>query len=147
MSQARDNLGRFVGGGKGKDFNKQVGGFASGTAAKLQNFRRGVTIAVFSAVIQDTPVDTGRARGNWRVSEGQPQLNPVDREDKSGEVPKGEILTLVSKSQGDKPVFLANNLPYAEPLENGHSKQAPAGMVRKNVARFQSLVNQKLAQA
>lgn len=130
-----------------KDFNKQVGGFTSGTSTKLQNFRRGVTIKLFNAVIQDTPVDEGRARANWRVSEGDPELKEIDRADKTGEVSKGEVLTLVTKSEGNKPVFLANNLPYAEPLENGHSGQAPQGMVRKNVARFQSLVNQALAQA
>lgn len=130
-----------------KDFNKQVGGFTSGTSTKLQNFRRGVTIKLFNAVIQDTPVDEGRARANWRVSEGDPELKEIDRADKTGEVSKGEVLTLVTKSEGNKPVFLANNLPYAEPLENGHSGQAPQGMVRKNVARFQTLVNQALAQA
>lgn len=141
----RDSKGRFI--GSGKEFNQQVGGFASGTSTKLQNFRRGVTIALFGAVIQDTPVDTGRARANWRVSEGDPELKEIDRADKTGEVAKGEILALVTKSEGDKPVFLANNLPYAEPLENGHSRQQPEGMVRKNVARFQSLVNAELAKA
>jgi hypothetical protein len=31
--------------------------------------------------------------------------------------------------------YMTNNLPYAIPIEYGHSKQSPAGMVRINVAR------------
>ena len=36
--------------------------------------------------------------------------------------------------------YLVNNLPYAVPLEYGHSSQAPAGMVRVTIAEFQQIV-------
>ena len=36
--------------------------------------------------------------------------------------------------------YIINNLPYAIPLEFGHSTQAPGGMVRVTVARFQRIV-------
>ena len=39
-------------------------------------------------------------------------------------------------------IYLTNNLPYAVPLEEGYSKQAPAGMVALTVQDFQSVVAQ-----
>lgn len=126
-------------------FSQQIRKFGEGTGNRLQQIRRGVIISLFNSAIRDTPVDTGRARANWRVSEGDPELKEIDRTDKTGEISKGEVFALVTKSEGDKPVFLANNLPYAEPLENGYSKQAPEGMMRKNVARFNQLVRVEVA--
>ena len=35
-----------------------------------------------------------------------------------------------AKAGQDTVWTIANNLPYVEALENGHSKQAPAGMVK-----------------
>lgn len=40
---------------------------------------------------------------------------------------------------------LTNNLPYAERLEYGWSNQAPQGMVRVNVARFNTLLEEEAA--
>ncbi|WP_256203847.1 MULTISPECIES: hypothetical protein [unclassified Pseudomonas] len=37
-----------------------------------------------------------------------------------------------------------NNLPYAIPLEYGHSTQAPAGMVRVTLANFQHIVDEAI---
>ncbi|MNJ81742.1 hypothetical protein D3C77_807050 [compost metagenome] len=40
--------------------------------------------------------------------------------------------------------FIVNNLPYAIPLEYGHSSQAPAGMVRVTLANFQRIVDEAI---
>ena len=37
--------------------------------------------------------------------------------------------------------YITNNLPYIMRLEFGYSKQAPAGMARITVDRFQTIVN------
>lgn len=37
--------------------------------------------------------------------------------------------------------YLANNVPYIMNLEEGTSKQAPEGMVRKNMDRVQRMVD------
>lgn len=106
---------------------------------------RGVEIALFSAVILDTPVDTGRARGNWQATTQTPATDMLERLDPGGSAAIGAMTGLVQSLRGGRLTWLANNLPYAERLEFGHSKQAPAGMVRKNVARFQQLVDQQVA--
>jgi hypothetical protein len=37
-----------------------------------------------------------------------------------------------------------NNLPYGIALEYGHSKQAPSGMIRVTLARFQQIVDEAI---
>ena len=74
------------------------------------------------------PVDTGRARANTIVSIGSPVYQVLDRYDKSG---GNTIMEGVTRLTGLEPytvVYLQNNLPYIEKLEDGHSKQAPIGM-------------------
>jgi hypothetical protein len=40
-------------------------------------------------------------------------------------------------------VWFVNNLPYAERIEYGYSKQAPEGMVRRHVAMWRRIVETK----
>jgi hypothetical protein len=128
-------------------FSTDVAKFAVNTLARHEKLRRGVVLKLFSAVVDDTPVDTGRLRANWRCSVEQPNLNPIDAEDKSGDLAKKEIEANLGDGTGkDVKVYLTNNLPYVWPIEfGGHSKQkSPQGMVRRNVLRFQRLVSERL---
>jgi len=104
--------------------------------------RKAITIKLFNSVIQDTPVKTGRARGNWQCSENAPLTHEIDRQDKSGSSAKNDVLDVVLASSPDGSVYLTNNLPYAQRLEFGHSGQAPQGMVRKNMARIQQILRE-----
>ncbi len=100
-----------------------------------------ITIELFSRVIEKSPVLTGRFRANWNCSIGSPNLSTSESTDHSG---SGSISkatsTVVSYTLNDQSVFLTNNLPYAERLENGWSKQAPNGMVRLSVMEIQNSV-------
>ena len=126
-------------------FSQQIAAFGPKAAARVDNVRRGVVMKLFSAVILDTPVDTGRARGNWQVSAEQPITTPTDREDQSGRAPIAEVEQAAKASTGDVPLFLSNNLPYIQKLEEGHSDKAPEGMVRRNVVRFGRLIKIQIA--
>ena len=101
---------------------------------------RGTTIALFNAVIMDTPVDTGRARGNWQTTVGQPATDQIEREGASASMAEAEAK--IPKGAGQE-TMLANNHPYIEELENGSSKKAPQGMMRRNVERFQKLIDEQ----
>lgn len=107
--------------------------------------RKAITIKLFNSVIQDTPVDTGRARGNWQCSQNTPAVNEIDRQDKNGSLAQNEVIDSVLSSQPDSTVYLTNNLPYAQRLEFGYSGQAPEGMVRKNMARIQQILREVLS--
>lgn len=78
-----------------------------------------------------TPVDTGWARANWVPSVGSP-VNTTNgsREAVSAAAQSaGEARLLVYRTnQGD--VWITNNVPYIQKLNEGHSKQSPAGWIQ-----------------
>ena len=117
--------------------------FAERTNKSLDDTCRGVAIKWFSSTVMSTPVDTGRLRGNWLVSQGSPITAELARFDKSGSIVQGEIVQSVG---GVGTVnYLVNNLPYAERIEYGWSNQAPSGMVRVNFARIKAIISEVAA--
>ena len=81
-------------------------------------------------VIMRSPVDTGAFRANNRLAIGSPDatadVNDVDR---SGAATLQKGLSNLSLLKTPfAVVYITNSLPYAEPLEHGHSQQAPAGI-------------------
>ncbi|HEO9337420.1 TPA: hypothetical protein QIG03_002250 [Enterobacter roggenkampii] len=80
----------------------------------------------------------GRFRGNWQVSFDAPTTDETGRVDKVGDLTKAAgNYTLSLFKVGMKAIYFCNNVPYAYPLEMGHSTQAPGGMVRVTAAEFQ----------
>lgn len=82
----------------------------------------------------------GRFRGNWQVTFNSPADGETGRIDKSGRmtVSMGNYV-LEHFKVGMNAIYFTNNVPYAYPLEMGHSKQAPNGMVAitaENVSQF-----------
>lgn len=125
------------------DFAAQIGKFNRNTKDRLQQIRRGVAIKLFSAVIMSTPVLSGRLRGNWRFAEGAPELKAEENVfDKEGLTTIQKAIQGIELSTGEVPIYLTNSLPYAARIEFdgwSHTK-APEGMVRINVARFNTLI-------
>lgn len=81
----------------------------------------------------------GRFRSNWQLTTGAPAAGEIDEIESAGETIAKIVAGAGDLSAGEV-AYLVNNLPYAIPLEYGHSTQAPAGMVRVTVAEFQRLV-------
>lgn len=95
-------------------------------------------LQVFDGVILKSPVDTGRFRGNWMATVGSPSFMYYDDiKDKSGRKSMAAAESVVMEYAVGNIVYLVNNLPYAQRLEYGYSKQAPKGMVRLSVAEFE----------
>jgi len=120
-------------------FASDVAKYAKLAGASVDETGRAIVLELFGSVIKDTPVDTGRAKGNWQTTIGAPASGTVDR------LGESEALADVSQQTASfgagKVIYLSNNLPYIYRLEyDGWSQQAPGGMLRKNVARIQSIV-------
>lgn len=99
---------------------------------------RRITFEAFSRVVKRSPVDTGRFRANWNVSFGTPDYTTTPSVAQGrGDLQAAEAL----KSPVGGVTYISNGLPYAQRLEYGWSKQAPAGMVRVTVAEFDGLVS------
>lgn len=114
---------------------------------------------LYSNIVKRTPVDTGRARGNWNVSKGKVDTTVTN---KGRKTVKGK--SIVPDAEGDEDYFISNNLPYIGTLEyggypdpvkngsydkkkkvyvkkseHGFSKQAPNGMLGVTVAEADRL--------
>ena len=97
--------------------------------------------AVARSVIGGTPADTGRARSNWsaQMDEAARGLIPAYVPGRAGstaqENAKAAVQAAVAKIaefniDKHKSIHITNNLPYIGSLNDGHSKQAPAGFVQ-----------------
>ena len=96
--------------------------------AKANRWVRAIVLEGDRRIRMRTPVKSGRARGNWHISVGEPDWHyDPERMNKgvgrAGTVPQGI-------GEGSVPIFVCNGLPYIGRLEYGWSKQAPQGMVR-----------------
>ena len=124
----------------------------------LDTVVRKSTLEVFKGVVLKTPVDTGRARGNWNVAAGAADTSTTPTANQARGMT--EVAKAASIAAGGI-VYLANSLPYIRVLEygqypnppkggkgktaGGYSRQAPQGMVRLTAIEFDSYVRRVLA--
>lgn len=138
-------------------FQSDIINFSNKSAKEVDRIRRGTIIKLFSQVIDDTPVDTGRLRGNWRTSVNKTLDGTLIQNDKSGLRAKGKILNKLG-TFGDS-VHMTNNLPYAKVAEygewngptekvtsSGFSRKATKGMMRKNALRAKRILRKMARQ-
>lgn len=105
--------------------------------AKADRAIRALALELTKRVVMRTPVDTGRARGNWFGRIGQPERRTTEATDPRGSATIAKGQAIIHRFTMGESYFLTNGLPYILPLEHGHSKQAPAGMVTVTVAELQ----------
>lgn len=131
-----DNLAKFL-----KNVDKETEELV---VRQFVEFHRAMTLDFFFNVIDNSPVWTGRFRGSNTLGLGKPNLKtlPVHPEVESGEVswPDGVSKQFQAPNRSEavrallglRPysvTFVANALPYATRIENGHSKElAPQGV-------------------
>ncbi|NTX57666.1 HK97 gp10 family phage protein, partial [Myxococcus sp. CA039A] len=132
---------------KGASFARQVAGFVAVAQGRGNEVLRKTALGILANVVEGSPVDTGRFRGNWQVGVGNRPAGELEVDDKGGEGTVGKgAQTLESATLGDK-VFITNNLPYARRLEWGHSAQAPRGMVRLALANLRTIMEEAVKEA
>jgi hypothetical protein len=98
-------------------FADQIGNFRQKAVSRHAEVVDKVAFDLFEHIIEDTPVDTGKAKGGWSHREIQ---------------------------DGHE---LANNVEYIKALEYGSSKQAPEGMVRVNMAQSEKILQMGIKKA
>lgn len=126
-------------------FTLDIQAFVAKAKKNPETVMRSVSLKLFSAIIKASPVDTGRFRGNWQTTGATPATGLIAGVDPTGNKAVNSAATFITNAPGWDTFTLTNNLPYAERLEYGWSKQAPVGMVRVNIARFQQLINEEAA--
>lgn len=138
-------------------FTLDVRAFVEKTKRNNETVMRAVSIKLFSAIIKASPVDSGRFRMNWQASGSSPAGGVLADTDKSGNKATNEMASFISSTPAWQEVTLTNNLPYAAVIEfggypgdgpetvGGYSRQAPQGVVRVNVTRFNKLLAEEAA--
>ena len=111
-----------------EDFQKKVE--TDGVA-----FLRLVALQVLQGVIFLPPVDTGRARGNWQVSQGSPIETPLEVTDPAGAGTLSRGTTRLLAIVLGETVWITNNVEYISYLEHGTDRMAAQPMVAPTLAR------------
>ena len=131
-------------------FDADLEAFARAIDADIGLVTRRVALQAFTGIVQKTPVDTGRAKSNWGINIGAPAPPPsgavteeeANRRKRDGYTANAsaedskaiqEASSALAGVDGTRPVHITNNLPYIVALNQGHSKQAPAGFVEATV--------------
>ena len=112
-------------------FKADLNKFADKVNLSAGQFRQRVTLDLKDKIEQRTPVDTGRLRSSWAVSDGQPSSYVPPEGTSSGPAPV--------QARFQEPFnisYITSNLAYAMPIEYGHSKQTPNGMIRVSLAEL-----------
>lgn len=131
-------------GDKNGNFSFQVGEFVEQAKEAINATEREIIIEIGRSVIKMSPVDTGLFRNNWNFSISTLDLNTTDEADQSGGKAIARLIDGAIEFQAGQTAYITNNLPYAIPLEYGHSDQAPGGMVRITLARFTQIVEEAI---
>ena len=111
------------------------------TAEKIiQDF----VISLTEALIEATPVRSGWAQANWRITTDKPPASTARRprgRARSGEVAavraeqRQDIANVRNFRLDDKRITIYNNVPYITLLDRGHSNQAPTMFVLRTIQK------------
>ena len=142
------------------EFSSKVRNFAQKVVPeKVVVFQKKIVLEALRRVVLKTPVDTGRARGNWQVTIGKQAEGVIDNSkwDKKRKVSKvneaglpqnlnttdRDVINAGLAAITDLPpfsvVYVTNNLEYIEYLEEGSSSQAPEGMVALTIEELKAM--------
>jgi len=136
-------------------FDRELNGAMKQINTAVEKAIRGAAIELFSEIVKRTPVGNptlwagpaaagytgGSLRGNWQTSLRSPNYGELAAKDAAGgqAIAKGAGKIKKFKLK-DKSIFFTNNLPYADRVEHGWSKQRPEGMVRVTVKQFKPII-------
>ena len=121
--------------------------------ADATNLQNSISSHVHYDIVEKTPVDVGTARSNWLVRLGSGSIIPYrafsphasrwraprampgsDRSERQNlEAARAQAEGVLSRNKTGQDVYITSNLPYIQRLNEGHSKQSPAGFVEAGI--------------
>ncbi len=88
----------------------------------------------------------GHARANWSHSIGALVNQEFDVVDATGNSSNERIASSLPINAGGQVHYIQNSVPYIEALEDGHSSQAPNGMVALTETEFHDYIQKALGE-
>lgn len=112
-----------------KEWGLDIGSdFEAAASEDIAKHRDRVVTYILSRIILYSPVDTGAFRGNHRVSVGEEDHGSDKENFDTGPGTMSAGLGALTGAAPFTTVYIQNNLPYAERLEDGWSKQNTRGI-------------------
>jgi hypothetical protein len=138
-------------------FESDLKGWAERTNQKLDQVVRQAVVLAAQGVVLKSPVGNpdlwkgpapegyvgGRLRASWQLGIGSPDASTTTEIDSSGGATIQKIAVKMQGEHAGNVFYVTSSLPYTRRIEyEGHSSQAPGGMVRVTFAELPSLVEQ-----
>ena len=138
-------------------FTADLSRFVDKATGKVDRVVRGIVIELGTRIIMRNPVgDTkywktkyppkgyvgGRSRANWQYNFGQMPTTVLEVVDTTGAATIRSLTSGVLGAPAAGIHWIANNVDYVKPLEEGWSRQAPNGMVHVTVLEFEQVVRE-----
>ena len=139
-------------------FSLDIAKFAKKAVGNAHKVVRKTVIDIGKEVTMRTPVGDpsywqrppppgytgGHARANWSHSQGVLVVQEFEAIDPGTSISDNRIAGSVPVDAAGKTHFISNSVPYIRPLEDGHSRQAPNGMVGLTVRGWRRYLTQAL---
>lgn len=123
-----------------EQFNREIDDFTNNMIPDaIVTIQKKLVLEALRRVVLRTPVDTGRARGNWQTTIAEPSQAILDVTDKDGNATIQKGLAAIATLPPYQVVYITNNLEYIEVLEDGSSTQAPEGMVALTIQELREM--------
>ena len=121
----------------------QIGEYVQG---RLEQLLRVTVLETDARLKDESPVKTGRFKVGWAIGQNAaPYQGPPPGDYGSGNPPPKAVNYVLGQEKLGNIYSVHNNLPYAEPLANGSSKQAPPGWVQGIAKDLQGFVRTNAA--
>lgn len=116
-------------------FTLNLDAFVNSMYVNVAELQKTVAFDLFARIVKKTPKRTGRAQSSWTMA-----VNRVDRTVKpAGRKSYPPAKAPAVKNKVGDTIWISNNLPYIESLEQGRSRQqAPHGMVAISIEEVKS---------
>jgi len=143
-------------------FSVDIANFVKKANGNADAVTRKVVLDIGRSLVEKTPVGNpdlwqnpdnkpdgyvgGHARANWSHSIGALVNQEFKEIDATGGASIDRIISSVPVKAAGKVHYIQNSLPYMQALEDGHSTQAPAGMVAITQTEFQDYIQKALGE-
>ena len=143
-------------------FSVDIANFVKKANGNADAVTRKVVLDIGRSLVEKTPVGNpdlwqnpdnkpdgyvgGHARANWSHSIGALVNQEFKEIDATGGASINRIVDSVPVKAAGKVHYIQNSLPYMQALEDGHSTQAPAGMVAITQTEFQDYIQKALGE-
>ena len=129
-------------------FSAAIRGNAQELRDRIELKVKRAATTLLQQLVANTPIQTGQARANWQASIGSADtsfiggpksIHPPNSIDYAGY--EGRATAVIQGWTSGETIFITNNAPYIQRLNDGYSSQAPAGFVESAVSQAKAELN------